>query len=223
MPAAEDSELRFVRFENPQEFLEATKRYDESFMNFSLGSIYDYVSRSQSTAADPSKSAVPVYLVAIYRRDELLISLTHTATDFAWMLCIPSTTEALVLGTSTSTTPGLLTPAIDLLASSTLVQLTSNPLILDKVIGPAAAVHTFVAAWSALLAARGLSPSEKSLCQDLLRSANICDGLPWQTMPEEMEWCRSSFRHPRIRLPWSALICHGMHSHLHASAIVWKS
>ncbi len=71
------------------------------------------------------------------------------------MLCIPSTTEALVLGSST--TPGLLTPAIDLLASSTLVQLTSNPLVLDKVIGPAAAVHAFVAAWSALSAARGLS------------------------------------------------------------------
>ena len=66
MSCSED--LRFVRFEDPHAFLEATRRFDDSFMNFCLRSLYDYLGSPQY-AADPSK---PVFLVAVYRGDDLL-------------------------------------------------------------------------------------------------------------------------------------------------------
>ena len=84
----------------------------------------------------------------------LRICTVHTKTDFAWMMCVPTTAEDVVMGTST--VPGLLEPAIDLLASSTLDLLSANPIVLDKVIGPDIAVRTFVAAWCTLLSTRGL-------------------------------------------------------------------
>ncbi|KAI0719095.1 hypothetical protein C8T65DRAFT_693406 [Cerioporus squamosus] len=173
--------LRFVRFEDPQAFLEAMKQCDESFMNFTLGSIYDYLSSPQYSAAADSSQSVPVYLLAIYRGDDLLITLTHTATDtFAWKLCIPSAAEPLLTGTST--TPDLLTPALALLASSALAQIASKPHVLDKIFGPAAAVTTFFAAWSALLAARGLrvlsTPGDFTSCVSYVSRASLTPSPP---------------------------------------------
>ncbi|KAI0719094.1 acyl-CoA N-acyltransferase [Cerioporus squamosus] len=153
-------ELRFVRFDDPHAFLEATKQFDDSFMNFCIGSLYDYVGSPQYAAVNASQ---PAHLFAIYRGDQLLltitgflrISVTHNAADaFAWILCIPTTAEALVMGTPS--TPGLLAPAIALLAPSILSALSANPLVLDKLIGPEPAVNAFMNAWSALLAERGL-------------------------------------------------------------------
>ncbi|RPD81553.1 hypothetical protein L226DRAFT_496470 [Lentinus tigrinus ALCF2SS1-7] len=139
--------LRFVRFRGPQAFLKATTKLDDTSMNFCIGSLYNYLS---SVAVS---QALPVYLLAIYRGDDLLISMTHTETDFAWMMSVPTTAQALVEGTSAN--PGILGPAIELLVYSTLAQLTPNPLVLDKLIGPDAAVKTFVAAWCTLLGAQG--------------------------------------------------------------------
>ncbi|RPD58469.1 hypothetical protein L227DRAFT_188399 [Lentinus tigrinus ALCF2SS1-6] len=70
------------------------------------------------------------------------------------MMSVPTSAEHLLIGTPT--TPGLLGPAVALLASSTLDQLSSDPLVLDKMIGPAPAVSAFLAAWVDLLATRGL-------------------------------------------------------------------
>ncbi|TFK78392.1 hypothetical protein K466DRAFT_507347 [Polyporus arcularius HHB13444] len=149
MATAED--LRFVRFADPHAFLEATKQFDDSFMNFCIGSLHDFIRSPRYAAANPP----PTYLFAIYRGDDLLLAVTHNGgTDFAWMMSTPTTAEALLTGTPTTT--GLLAPAIALLAPSVLAELSPDPLVLDKLIGPDLPVHAFLAAWSALLASRGI-------------------------------------------------------------------
>ena len=65
---AASEELRFVRFKSPQAFLEATKAFDDSFMSFCLGPIYDTLSSPQY-AADTSKLK---YFLAIYHEAVLL-------------------------------------------------------------------------------------------------------------------------------------------------------
>ncbi|RPD81546.1 hypothetical protein L226DRAFT_527822 [Lentinus tigrinus ALCF2SS1-7] len=69
------------------------------------------------------------------------------------MLSIPTTAQQLLTGTDTpsGTTPGLLAPATSLLASSTLTHLSSNPLVLDRIVGPDTVVEPFLTTWSALL------------------------------------------------------------------------
>ena len=60
--------LRCVRFEDQSAFLEATKAFDDSFMSFCLGPIYDTLSSPQY-AADTSKLK---YFLAIYHEAILL-------------------------------------------------------------------------------------------------------------------------------------------------------
>ena len=68
---AASEELRFVRFKSPQAFLEATKQLDDTSMNFCIGSLNNYLSSPQYVESGWS-NAQPVYLLAVYRGDQLL-------------------------------------------------------------------------------------------------------------------------------------------------------
>lgn len=63
------SALHFVHFEDPHAFLEATKQFDDSFMRFCLGSLYEYLANSQAAATN---SPMAVYLSAIFKGADLL-------------------------------------------------------------------------------------------------------------------------------------------------------
>ena len=60
--------LRLVRFDDPYAFLEATKQFDDSFMNFCIGSLRDHLSGPK----DANDDASPVYLFGVYQEDDLL-------------------------------------------------------------------------------------------------------------------------------------------------------
>ena len=68
------TELRLVRFSDLQAFLDATKRYDDAFMNFVLGTITNrldpayYVDEDQHKARSVDQQT----FLAIYRSDALL-------------------------------------------------------------------------------------------------------------------------------------------------------
>lgn len=65
--------LRFVRFSDPQAFLDATKQHDDSFMNFCLGSLLDYISSpNRPQGPEDILGDKPAYLLAIYHGDNLL-------------------------------------------------------------------------------------------------------------------------------------------------------
>lgn len=65
------SPFRLVDFRNPDDFIEAVKNYDDSFMNFALGALLDSVNPSQA-AAQARWGGGPRTLLAIYRGDDLL-------------------------------------------------------------------------------------------------------------------------------------------------------
>ena len=62
------SNLRFVSFDDPHAFLEATRDSDDSFMNFGIGSLRDFLNGiSTHEVAD-----VPTQIFAIFRGEEVL-------------------------------------------------------------------------------------------------------------------------------------------------------
>lgn len=61
-------DLRFLRFDDPHAYLEATKDYDDSFMNFGIGSLWDFLSGMSSREL----SDISTYIFAIYQREDLL-------------------------------------------------------------------------------------------------------------------------------------------------------
>ncbi|KAI0762549.1 hypothetical protein C8Q74DRAFT_1290988 [Fomes fomentarius] len=136
--------LHFVRFSDPKALLDATKQYDDSFMNFCRGSLLDYLSNpNKSQGPEDNLEDKPAYLLAIYRGDNLLIALTKNSQDsqdFAWMMSMTSTAAL---------TPSLLAAATTLLARSTL-SVIPDPLALEKIIGPADVVDRFLESYAML-------------------------------------------------------------------------
>ena len=63
-----DTPLRIVRFEDPQNFLDATNEFDDSFMGFCIGSLRDHLDGTKHVHAESS----PVYLFGVYREEQLL-------------------------------------------------------------------------------------------------------------------------------------------------------
>ena len=63
------SGLRFLRFDDPHAYLEITKDYDDSFMNYGIGSLRDFLS---GTPTRQVPDTVPTYIFAIYQGDDLL-------------------------------------------------------------------------------------------------------------------------------------------------------
>ena len=168
------SNLRFLRFDDPRTYLETTKGYDDSFMNFGIGSLWDFLSGISSRQLPD----IPTYVFAIYRGEDLLwvsynylvfffeftdrpilpqirsttrITLSINKQDFAWMMSTPCPADEQ-LGTD----PELLAAATTLLATSVLATLPT-PRNFDKIIGPLKPVEAFLHTWVALLAAQGIS------------------------------------------------------------------
>ena len=100
-------DLRVVRFEDPQACLSATKDFDDSFMNFCIGSLLDHLNKANTGSEELGNGNV--YLFGVYREDELLyvlysdydpgllatnaktssfhrLCLTKNQHDFAWMM-----------------------------------------------------------------------------------------------------------------------------------------
>ena len=57
--------IRTVKFDSPNAFLEATKPWDDSFMNFCVGAVSDRIGQDAAT----------IHLLAVYRGDDLLYVL----------------------------------------------------------------------------------------------------------------------------------------------------
>ncbi|TBU26352.1 hypothetical protein BD311DRAFT_779705 [Dichomitus squalens] len=136
--------LRFVRFDDPHAFLAKSKDFDDSFTNFGLGSLYDFL----SGASTQFVSDVPLRIYGIYRGTDLLFTLHTNKTSRFWVLSTPCPAhEAL------TTDHELLASATTLLAHSVLAEL-ADPAALDRVCGPPEAVNAFLETWAALLLAQ---------------------------------------------------------------------
>ncbi|KAI1789194.1 hypothetical protein LXA43DRAFT_1022307 [Ganoderma leucocontextum] len=139
------SGLRFLRFDDPHAYLEATKDYDDSFMNFGIGSLRDFLSGIPTRQV----SDIPTYIFAMYQGEDLRITLSVNKQDFAWMMSTPCPADERL-----AMDPELLAAATTLLATSVLAALP-DPLVFDKIIGPLKPVEAFINTWIALLRAQG--------------------------------------------------------------------
>ncbi|KAM5530328.1 hypothetical protein V8D89_015999 [Ganoderma adspersum] len=139
------SGLRFVRFDNPKNFLEITKQADDYFMkNSGAISIVDY----RNGSMDPAR----VFYLAIYHGEALLMTFVYGVLEgFPWVLSVPRHSEDLL-------TPETLALAATLLSNSVLNLQIRDPAIIDpmKVFGVEEPVNAFLAAWVTIHRARGL-------------------------------------------------------------------
>ncbi|KAI0739363.1 hypothetical protein C8Q80DRAFT_1112121 [Daedaleopsis nitida] len=145
----ESDNLRPVEYADPQQFLDATKNWDDSFMNFCLGSVHHHVKRQDG----PQCTQQTVHMFALFRADELLIALTRIPNDFSWYMGIPRTALETL-----ERTPDLLASATSELAQSLLTKLP-DPLSFDKVIGHKDAVNLLYTTYCSLLPQRGIRVS----------------------------------------------------------------
>ncbi|CCL98265.1 uncharacterized protein FIBRA_00259 [Fibroporia radiculosa] len=140
--------LRVVQFNNPLDFIEATQQYDDCFLNFTRGFLLDYIenirARPQSDSEKPD-----VVLLAIYRENELLMSLTRHAKDRLWAVATPSHVDASCPKDSTDLRQGA-----RLLVQSLFNMI--NPCLVDDVKGPEDAVNAFIEAWVAKMQTIGV-------------------------------------------------------------------
>lgn len=60
--------LRAVKYADPLQFLDATKDWDDSFMNFCIGSVSHYV----RTQDGQQRTEENLHMFALFRADELL-------------------------------------------------------------------------------------------------------------------------------------------------------
>ncbi|EED82651.1 predicted protein [Postia placenta Mad-698-R] len=142
------STLRVMKFERPHEFARAIADYDDYSMNFALGSLLDYGDKSQ--VLSQARWGAPMgALLAVYREDELLLTLTKHAKNFSWVMASPSHVD-----------PSLEGDASDIDAAATLIAETLptvvNPHLMDKVLGPERAVNAFIESWVAFMVKRGV-------------------------------------------------------------------
>ncbi|KAL6298425.1 hypothetical protein BKA93DRAFT_744153 [Sparassis latifolia] len=140
------SALRLVQFDRPADFLEAMKQYDDSSLNFTLGSLLDNMDDNLqfSQAHWGPKTRI---LLSVYRGDDLILTLTKNAKDFSWMMATPSSIDP-------SQDALHISAAAKLLAS--YLPTIIDPTLVDKVIGPKGAVNAFIVPWVTLMASRGV-------------------------------------------------------------------
>ncbi|KAI0928993.1 hypothetical protein AcW1_006064 [Taiwanofungus camphoratus] len=140
------SGLRVVHFKDPIDFLNAMEPYDDNSMNFALGSLLDNMDETQRLSQAHWGSQTRT-LLAVFRGDELLLTLTKNAMDFSWMMSVPTVIEH-------SREANDITAAVHLLA--TFLSTIIHPSAVDKVIGPEEAVNTFIETWVTFMATRGI-------------------------------------------------------------------
>ncbi|KAF7799554.1 hypothetical protein EIP86_010791 [Pleurotus ostreatoroseus] len=130
------ADLRAVHFAEPEAFLDALKAYDDSFMNFALGSLLDSMNPAYPHSHD--RSTISRTLLAVYKGDQLLITLSKISDDFSWIIATPR-------GAEDDLTPENVSAAMSQLAS--LLFSIIDPKRFDKAIGPTYLVNTFLQAW----------------------------------------------------------------------------
>ena len=69
-PQVTMADFRAVHFAKPEAFLDALKAYDDSFMNFALGSLLDSMNPAYPHSHD--RSTISRTLLAVYKGDQLL-------------------------------------------------------------------------------------------------------------------------------------------------------
>ncbi|RPD66466.1 hypothetical protein L226DRAFT_479156 [Lentinus tigrinus ALCF2SS1-7] len=129
-----------VRFETPAEFFEATKSYDDSFMNWGIGSLNDFLRKANGCVDHGT------LLLGIFRAEALLLTLTKENPHAPWKLCVPCCAQDHL-------DAEIQVIVITLLCSSLLAQI--GPSAIDQVSGPEGLVTAFLTAWIALLGSRG--------------------------------------------------------------------
>ncbi|CAL1705630.1 unnamed protein product [Somion occarium] len=138
------SDYQLVNFTNPDDFVEATKKYDDCWMNFAFGALMDSLDASQAEGQrrwGPQERT----LVAVYKGDSLLVTLTKIAKDFSWVLSHPR--DAIISEDEFPSIAQLLATSLPSILSPTTPPSSSDLLKLDKVIGPESLVDTFLNTW----------------------------------------------------------------------------
>jgi len=129
--------LRLVHFQNPDDFLEATKNFDDSYMNFAVGALLDSQDTSQPHA---HWGGGPRTLLGIHRGDDVFVGSqsSRSPQDFFWIISTPHNGKQLI---DNAGIPSVVQPFVTYLPS------IIDPKSFDKLLGPDKYVDAFLECW----------------------------------------------------------------------------
>ncbi|KAH8099508.1 hypothetical protein BXZ70DRAFT_942061 [Cristinia sonorae] len=136
------STFQLINFEDPEDFIAAVKKHDDSYMNFALGALQDSLGRGRSFGGGPRT------LVAVSRDGQILATVTKVARDFSWIISIPRE----VIGTLDDSEKAAI---IQLFVES--LPTIIDPKSLDKLLGPSDYVDLFLERWVIHMREHGLN------------------------------------------------------------------
>lgn len=147
---------RVVTYSDPQDFVDACKPFDDSFLNFTLGSLLDSLNSANLTAKGADTSHTDRTMIAVFNGDQLAyvrlshdlfvawyqtiicrVTLIRIPFNFAWMLGTPHAEDSWP-SEDVSVLMSLLVSAV-----ATAVV----PTAFDKVIGPENLVNILLGTW----------------------------------------------------------------------------
>ncbi|KAI0672881.1 hypothetical protein C8Q78DRAFT_1077199 [Trametes maxima] len=137
--------LRCVRFTDPASALDALDRYDEGFMNFGVGTLYDIL-RIQE-AAQKQTVPEPALIFGLYSGDDLCLFLIRSPNYSTWHLVYPQDAEHLMSSRFFDAAGDILARALFAIA---------GPEIVTALWGRREAIDAFLAVWISLSSAQGV-------------------------------------------------------------------
>ncbi|KAI0703558.1 hypothetical protein BC835DRAFT_1262716 [Cytidiella melzeri] len=144
------SNFRLRTFSEPEQYAQACIGFDDSFMNFPLGSLLDSMSPINTVdGGDQLQTTVEQslrILLAVYKAEQLIVCLLRISDEFAWMLGTPRGVEEELSAKDVAAVISLLVPGIAAAAGTKGF---------DKVIGPRALVNSLIDGWVSYAAEHG--------------------------------------------------------------------
>ncbi|KAI0647393.1 hypothetical protein C8Q79DRAFT_1009495 [Trametes meyenii] len=138
-------DLRCVRFTDSTSALQALDRYDEGFMNFGVGTLYDILRVQDAT---PEEAALePALIFGLYSGDDLCLFLIRSPSHSTWHLVYPQDAEHLMSSHFFDVAGNILARALFAMA---------GPEIVTAVWGRREAIDAFLTVWLSLSSAQGV-------------------------------------------------------------------
>ncbi|PSR77650.1 hypothetical protein PHLCEN_2v7840 [Hermanssonia centrifuga] len=138
--------IRVTNFTNPQEFLDAVKSHDDSFMNFAIGSLLD--SLDEASARARMLTTNHRTLICVHKGKKLLVTFTKIADGSPWVISTPGSVGEHLSSADVE-------DSISLLAS--FLPTVLDPKLMDHVIGPDNLVDAFIETWVSHMNTQGFS------------------------------------------------------------------
>ncbi|TCD70936.1 hypothetical protein EIP91_000842 [Steccherinum ochraceum] len=131
--------FRLVHFHDQDDFLNATRPYDDGYMNYIVGTVLDNADQSPAGVnARERWGGGPQAFLGVYRGDELVLTTAKLAINFSWLIAAPRGTKQPLQSSEVHTAVLLMVSYLPSVIDTTTV---------DQLLGEEVLVNAFLGCW----------------------------------------------------------------------------